>query len=324
MMNLLLLFSLFYYVNSFKCVSLRMSSDTPPPVWKTLSRAFKDSARNWFVNRAEAMGIDWKYLVENNKRSILRIEELRKESTDYTMEYPSYFTQPFHGYEDGNLNWDAALECEPATLNMAASYWKQINPITTQDWLRYNVSKNIKSYITNSSLIKDPYMILDVGCSIGISSEYLHKSFRNSEIEGVDLSPYFIAMAKFRAEKYDFPINYYHRNAEYTHMEDKKYGLTVCSFVMHELPESATINILEEMKRVLIPGGTIAIVDLTPKTLKSNFVTTFRKWAFEVTEPHIYGYYERDMKTLLTEAGFINVKEIKNDPMNSVWLASKF
>ena len=90
------------------------------------------------------------------------------------------------------------------------------------------------------------------------------------------------------------------------------------------MPKDATINMFEELYRVLIPGGTIAIVDLTPKEIKNNLiVNTFRKWAFEVTEPHIYGYYNRDINLLLTQAGFVNVKQIKNDPINSVWLASK-
>jgi len=34
------------------------------------------------------------------------------------MDYPNYYTQPFHAYEDGNLNWLAAAEVESATSAM--------------------------------------------------------------------------------------------------------------------------------------------------------------------------------------------------------------
>jgi len=34
------------------------------------------------------------------------------------MDYPAYYTQPFHAYEDGNLNWLAAAEVESATSAM--------------------------------------------------------------------------------------------------------------------------------------------------------------------------------------------------------------
>ena len=324
-----MIWSLFLLItlNICKGFNLIMSKgETPPTMWKALSKSLKNSARNWFINRAENAGIEWNYMVYRNEKKINRLEFLKNTSTDYTIEYPEYYVQPFHGYDYGNLNWMAAFEGEAATINMASGYWKQKNPYLNQDWLRYNVSNNIKNYLETTSLIKKPFDILDIGCSIGISSEYLYKSFRDSNIYGIDLSPYFIAMAKLRSEEYGFLINYYYRNAEYSHFHDKKFGLVVCNFLFHECPEQATKNILEEANRILIPGGTIAIVDLSPKVLKKDdfFLTKFRKWAFEVTEPHIYGYYERDMKDLLKNAGFTNIQEVKNDPMNSVWLASRY
>ena len=35
------------------------------------------------------------------------------------MQYPEYYVQPFHAYEEGNLNWLAAFEVESATYSMA-------------------------------------------------------------------------------------------------------------------------------------------------------------------------------------------------------------
>lgn len=319
---ILFLFSFFSLINAF---NINMCSEKPPPLWNALSNNLKNTARIWFIDRAKKSGIDWDYLVEKNNYKKNRLEYLKDISTDYTMVYPTYYTQPFHGYDDGNLNWLAALEGEAATINMAVGYWKQINPLVTQEWLRYNVSKNIKHYLNNSSLISQPKNILDVGCSVGISSEFLFKSFRQSHITGIDLSPYFIAMAKLRAEEYDFPITYFHRNAEHTKFDNNKFDLIVCNFIMHELPEKATNNILNELYKKLTIGGTLAIVDLSPVELNEDdfFVSKFKKWAFEVTEPHIYGYYNRNMISLLSDSGFINIQEIKNDPMNSIWVGSK-
>ena len=49
----------------------------------------------------------------------------------------------------------------------------------------------------------------------------------------------------------------------------------------------------------------------------------FRKWAFEVTEPHIYNYYKRDTIKMLREAGFVNIRKNSNDPLNSIWFGTK-
>ena len=328
--NCLLMFTLCYGFMPKHIVSrnniISMKNDNPPEMWKLLSNNFKDVARDWFVNRAEKVGIDWNGLVNENKKDMERLKELYHESIDNKITYPDYYTQPFHGYDTGNLNWDAALEGEAATLSMAVNYWKEANPIKTQDWLRYNITNNIKNYIKTYSSQLEIENIVDVGCSVGISTEFLYKTFRTSNsIVGVDLSPFFISMAKLRSEKFDFPIFYTHTNAENmkTFYDDSQ-ELVVCNFIMHELPEEATNNIINEIYRILKPGGVIAIVDLSPRILKDNFlISNFRKWAFEVTEPHIYGYYKRDLSDILNKNEFANVDCVKNDPLNSIWMGVK-
>ena len=72
--------------------------------------------------------------------------------------------------------------------------------------------------------------------------------------------------------------------------------LIVCNFLFHEVPPSATQTIFDEMVRILAPNGILVVVDLDPEILKSGAILSqFRKWAFEVTEPHIYNYYESNM-----------------------------
>jgi SAM-dependent methyltransferase len=94
--------------------------------------------------------------------------------------------------------------------------------------------------------------------------------------------------------------------------------------MLHEVPHKATQNILNEIYRLLKPGGIIVIVDLDPKRVQNNLVVSqFRKWAFEVTEPHIYEYYQHDMSMQLLNANFKYVVSNKNDPINRVWIGRK-
>jgi hypothetical protein len=47
------------------------------------------------------------------------------------------------------------------------------------------------------------------------------------------------------------------------------------------------------------------------------------RWGFEATEPHIYSYYEQNVKSLLVKGGFDGVEEHENDPYNHGWFGKK-
>ena len=162
---------------------------------------------------------------------------------------------------------------------------------------------------------------MDIGCSVGISTEYLYKTFPLAQrLIGVDLSPYFISIASYRAINNKYPILYLHANAEDVQLK-KKFDLIVCNFILHEVPSEPTKKIIKNLKSMLNENGVLAVVDLDPSKVQNNLVvSTFRKWAFEVTEPHIYEYYSSNMTEWFQDAGFKQVEKVSNDPINSIWM----
>lgn len=59
-------------------------------------------------------------------------------------------------------------------------------------------------------------------------------------------------------------INYIQGKAETLPFEDKSHDLVTASYLVHELPASSTKSFLEEARRVLKPGGVVAVVDGDP------------------------------------------------------------
>lgn len=55
---------------------------------------------------------------------MLQVYRIKEELENKELEYPSYYLKPFHAYENGNLNWEAAFECESATMAIAIRTWK--------------------------------------------------------------------------------------------------------------------------------------------------------------------------------------------------------
>ena len=211
MLYLFLLFfqvSLSFHFKSPKLVHKPLYGNRPT-LWDALSAGLKDSARNWFISRAERVGIHWNAITYRYQNDLNKLTDIYEQVNNKSIEYPLYYTRPFHGYNKGNLNWLAAMEGEAATLSMAVNYWKGNDPETTEKWLRYNITQNIQQYIDNFSA-NSASSILDVGCSIGISTEYMYNSFPKCKtISGLDLSPYFISLANYRAKELCLPIKYY-------------------------------------------------------------------------------------------------------------------
>ena len=311
------------------------------PKWNLIGKSLKTKAREWFVNRAEMRGIKWGETSNFYKTNSNLLMQWKAKNTNISIEYPSYFIKPFHGYDEGNMNWDAAYEGEAATLSMSANYWKDVPPDLSVTWLRGNITENVDNYISkyqNINLFEftplkftfssDEYYfddkILDIGCSFGICTELLQNHYKDSLVTGIDLSPYFLAIASFRNNISSSNITYIHANAEHIPFEDESYDKTFIQYMFHEMPKKAIENVIAETYRTLKPGGIITIVDLEPKNLNEHLsINIFRKWAFEVTEPHIFEYYKTNMTDILLNFGFRNIECKKNDPLNTIIIAQK-
>ena len=290
------------------------------PTWEYTSNLLKDKARKWFIKRAERKGIKWnEYLEKYKDPSVFsKLIEIKNELENTTIVYPNYFLRPFHGYDEGNMNWQASMEGEGATISMSVNYW-QTTPENSETWLRGNFTNSIKNYIN-----VEPKNIIDIGSSLGLGTAFIKDAFPKSKVTGLDLSPYFISTGKYLATLYDKDIDFIHANAEEIPLNDKTFDMITVQFLFHEVPTKPTQTILNELYRVLEPGGTIAIIDLDQERLKEGLnVNVFRKWAFEVTEPHIFEYYQANIISLLENSGFEMIQSNLNDPLNKVWLAKK-
>jgi ubiquinone/menaquinone biosynthesis C-methylase UbiE len=300
-----------------------MKHGDPPKMWQFVSGNLKESARNWFIHRAEKAGVPWHDITNSFKNDMDILEFHKTKYEDTTIQYPSYYTQPFHGYDLGNLEWNAAVEAAAATLSISATYWDNTDAITAEQWMRYNATDSIKNYVYHH-IHRPVHNILDMGCATGISTNYVHNAFPKSNIVGVDLSPYFISTAVYSAEIMNQNIQFMHANVEKIPLVDEGFDMITCNFLFHEMPYEATVNVLKEAHRLLKTDGVLAIVDLNPFTLKKHFnENKFRLWAFEATEPHIYEYYRHDMKITMEECGFESIMIKENDPLNLVWMGKK-
>lgn len=325
-----MMFNLFLFIIGFFSVDSFINFNSNPKnfriysqsnIWEKATSEVKMKARKWFISRAENKGIKWYDYLEKYKdmNTVKLITKLKIESENKDITYPNYFLKPFHGYDTGNMNWFAAMEGEASTQSVSVNYWNNVDPIDSQNWLRNNFTKIISQYQEYQ-----PYNILDIGSSFGLGTRFIKQAYPLAIIYGLDLSPYFIAISKYLETLNPHNLNFIHANAEDIPLDNETQDLVTAQFLFHEVPKEPSQNILNQVYKVLKPGGTVAIIDLdSERLLKGLNNNIFRKWAFEITEPHIKEYYQTDICKLLEEAQFTQIEKKINDPFNSVWLGKK-
>ncbi|XWS44569.1 hypothetical protein CRYUN_Cryun15aG0057700 [Craigia yunnanensis] len=232
--------------------------------FKPLYYVLKLGARQVLISTAEKKNIPWREMT----REILESDVYKELHSieNPSLQYPDYYLSPFHAYEEGNLSWLAAAEAEVATMSMMrrAIPYASSNEEATQE-LRGNWVQAIKQHHLKHSGNAMIETILDIGCSVGVSTRFLADSFPSAKVTGLDLSPYFLSVAQFKEKKRTAlrknPIRWIHAAGEDTGLPSKSFDLVSFAYVFHECPERAIIALVAEAFRLLKPGGTLALTD---------------------------------------------------------------
>ena len=106
--------------------------------------------------------------------------------------------------------------------------------------------------------IRDGMKILDVGCGTGYFTRLLAEGGENAAITGLDLEEPFIAYAKEQAEKQKLDIRFLVGDALSLPFEDESFDLVTSHTFLTSVPDPE--RAMDEMKRVLRPGGCVASV----------------------------------------------------------------
>lgn len=288
---------------------------------KPIYALMKQQARQVIIKTAEKNGVLWRKNCQDLDRP--EVKNLLTEITNPVITYPEYYQQPFHAYDQGNLCWQAAFEAEPATKAMCLRVW----PKETIDWqtaesrLRGGFHKILAEYGPS-----DVHRILDIGCSVGISTftiqeYYQTKLGKKIETVGLDLSPYMLAVAKYRDTENN--ITWQHGLAEHTGYPDHSFDLVTLQFILHELPQQATQEIFQEIFRILRPGGCLAIVDNNPRSTVIQNLPPALFILMKSTEPWSDEYYTFDVENCLQEIGFQHRVTAPSDPRHRTIVAMK-
>lgn len=180
---------------------------------------------------------------------------------------------------------------------------------------------------------KEKARVLDMCCGVGMSTRALRKGFPDAEaIIGLDTSPHMVAMANFLNDHLSTVIplsrgfqrrvetsitlmeeqrgklraasgrlfrdvQYKKGNAENTNLPGQSFDLVTVMYAFHEAPKKGREHIIKEARRLLSPGGVLAIVDIS-----SDYEPSPNMLA---GEPYVLEYQQNMYRQLLDIKGFL-------------------
>ncbi|KAJ3684490.1 hypothetical protein LUZ61_013654 [Rhynchospora tenuis] len=284
--------------------------------FKPLYNLMKVASRQVIISTAEKANVPWRAMSKEILES--DVYQLFDELRNPNLVYPDYYLNPFHAYEEGNLSWLAASEAEAATMSIAkraipdASSIEEASQRVRGPWLSA-IENHHSKYSGHKCEIKD---VLDIGCSVGVSCRFLAEKFPSASVVGLDLSPYFLAVAEYRQRKEGRKkqIRWVHANGEATGLPAKSFDLVSLAYVCHGCPARAIVGLVKEAFCVLRPRETIAITDNSPKSKVLQELSLVLFTLLKSTEPFLDEYNLLNLEEALKSAGFVNVTTILTDP----------
>lgn len=196
-------------------------------------------------------------------------------------------------------------EQESATPDYTMGFGEEI----LRSLRRYNAETSARHLLP---YLRPGLRVLDFGCGPGTISVGLAKAVEPGELHGIDMEPSQIDLARYMAQT-DGQANAIFHVGDVTDLpfEDNSFDVAHCHNVLMHVPDTSAV--LEEVKRVLKPGGVIACREMICESsfTHPDFGVIRKAWdMFEDLLAADDGHPQmgKDMKTHIIEAGYANVR----------------
>jgi ubiquinone/menaquinone biosynthesis C-methylase UbiE len=153
-------------------------------------------------------------------------------------------------------------------MNTANSREKYI-PAASHDWLLPFYDPFVKllgadaarKTLLDQAAIQPGFRILDLGCGTGSFAIWIKRLHPAVDVIGLDPDPFALARAKRKAERASISIRLNQGFADELPYKNRTFDRVFSTFMFHHIPVDKKEKVLSEVRRVLIPGGHLHMLD---------------------------------------------------------------
>jgi ubiquinone/menaquinone biosynthesis C-methylase UbiE len=201
---------------------------------------------------------------------------------------------------DATKTMEEAPETTGATIRSWARWYDWLDVLT------FGSQKRLLRSVVRAAAPDVGDAVLDVGCGTGALALLVDEAVgADGRVEGIDASPEMIAEARRKIAEEGGRANVQVALIEKIPFGDGEFDIATSTYVFHHLPDDLKRTGLEEIRRVLKPGGRALIVDFAGggHSLMGHLLSIFG---------HVHGDYVHDLIGMMEEAGFSDVRRLKS------------
>lgn len=198
--------------------------------------------------------------------------------------YPRYYLQTFHFQTDGYLSRASAdrydHQVEVLFGGGAAA-------------MRRQALVPLKRVIAG----RPEARLLDVACGTGQFLRQVKTNYPRLQVTGVDLSPHYLDVARLTLQAWS-RVALVQATAEVMPFAEAQFDAVTCIYLFHELPPRVRRAVVDEVRRVLKPGGMLIFVDSLQTGDVPDYDAMLDYFPVAFHEPYYASYLREDLDRL--------------------------
>jgi ubiquinone/menaquinone biosynthesis C-methylase UbiE len=203
--------------------------------------------------------------------------------------YPAYYRRMFHFQSDGYLS---AASAERYDHQVEVLFGGGAAPMRRQGLVP------LRAALTRVNGGARTARLLDIGCGTGIFLREVKRNWPRLSVTGLDLSAPYLALAR-RALRDWSRVKLVEGAAEAMPFEPGQFDIVTSIYLFHELPASVRRSVVDEIRRVLKPGGTLILVDSLQTGDEPEYDALLDYFPFAFHEPYYASYLAEDLDRLM-------------------------
>ena len=229
----------------------------------------------------------------DNKTSVLEL--------DPTVTVPDYVEQTDTHQSAGGL-WRDAVNAYSLAWYQKGPSFSGPDPDALVNWY----ARLLKERAAERGL--KPLRIVDLGCTAGRSSRAIKRVMPEAQVTGCDVCEPTLRHGHVVSAGDPATVTLSQQSAEALRFADASVDVVASHWLVHEMPPRAIRRSIAEVRRVLRPGGMVAIYDMiiVPGGITGEWLQS--GYAARNNEPFAHTLYNFDFRRELEAAGFTDVR----------------